>query len=749
MKFIILTITLLFSIDSFCVQNMAIIDDEQSLVNLGNVASIYQDINNQPTERIINKHSDRLFTYVNKPFIHITQTNGSIWVRSEVSIQKTTNSATYLYIKAPQVNALEVFLPQTLKDQAAYSMETNTIFHERKTQHLDHIVPLPETLHNSLVIYLKVSSSLPVNIQLFALDNTELIKMTLNNLLLSSLFISISFIFLLGGLLLFIQTKHSMYAFYCGILISILMLHLSFHGFFRYFFSIEATNLQSFFYAFILLYLSTLTFFSRCYLDTQLYYPKINRYLAFFGWGNFILSITLFFFPSIVSTSFLLADSLITNTALLGIALYAYGKKTTHSGHYILSRGIVLIGMYLWILSLYGIYPSPIFYQWGLTSLVLIESSIYFIGMMKRIAPFRFSNKNQIAPTTQDTNLSPLLADTGERMRRQINIIDTYVSYWQARPLEEHEKSLTSYAYTAANNLKLLSTNLTLLEKADSKHEQPELIEKIIQNAIDTFNNTDQDNSDLTILTSDTNGVELLSHIKLLKQLLINLIHECKHLNGELLTINLAHTLHKKLGIKTIDIVCHPISNKIKNEFRDNNLGIRLIKDIVDRLNGRLKIENDSLTIHFPANSRQQVITFDTFKADPAQILVIGDQSVLVERVLRTLQNWPNNVIQIKSINELLTDVKTQTTKNTVNLILMFENEGYIPNLALKQIRMKLHAGDQCILITENVKMSRNYALTLGFDDLFSDQNIEQHIKESLNRFTSKGLRIKNASHIS
>lgn len=744
MKAIILAITLLFSMNSFSEPYIAIVDDEQPLVNLGSVASIYYDNDRQSIDSILNQKNSELFTPINKSSIHLLQFKGNTWIRSEVSIQKTVNSTTYLYIKAPQIDKLEVYFPQTNKDRPTYTTQTNQTIHHNSIHHLDHVIALPETLHNSIIIYLKVTSSLPANIQLFALGNAELIKMTFNNLLLSGLFISISLILLLGGGLFFIQTKHSMYAFYCGVLISILLLHLSFHGFIHYFFPMETAIQKRIFNASMLLYLSNLTFLSRYYLDTQLYFPKTDRFLLLWAGGNFILSITLLVYPSILSTSLLLSDALLTNIALISISLYAYIKKTSYSGHYILSRSVVFIGMYLWVMSLYEIYPSAIFYQWGLTTIILIESVIYFVGMVKRIAPFRFSNQNKLA--TPDTNLPPLLADTGERMKRQINIIEDYINHWQSLPLADNEKSLTSYAYTASNNLKLLSTNLTLLERSDHKHEQPALIDKIIQDALDTFNNTDQDNADLTIETNGTSGVELLSHIKLHTQLLVNLIHECKHLNGEHLTITVNHTLHKKLGIKTIDIICTPISNKINNELRENNLGIRLIKNIVSKLDGRLNLDKNTLSIHLTADSREQVATYGTFKADPAQILVIGDQSVLVERVLRTLQSWQNNVIQIKSINELLTDVKTQTTNNTVNLILMFENEGYIPNLALKQIRMKLHAGDQCILITENVKMSRNYALTLGFDDLFSDLNIEEHLKESLNRFTSKGLRIKNAS---
>lgn len=745
MKPIIVIIILLFSINLHSHQEPAILDDQLTSTNLGIFSSVFIDTNNSYTlEGLLNKE---YFTPFKTDFLQLNKVIGTVWIKTEISIQKSTNNTSYIYIKAPLIDDIEVYFPQFNQHTPKYSANKNNGASLYSPQHTDHITPIPDSSHNSITVYIKIRSSSPINIQLMALDNTQLLKLTFNNLLFSSFFISVMLIFIIGSIFFFLHTKHSMYLAYSSVLLSMLSLHLCFHGFMHYIltngmeFEIRTFNFS------ILSYLTASILFSRYYLDTQINFPKIDRILLSLGGVNIFLVSLFLINTELFNKQFLLLNLLITSSVLVAIAFFIYSKKATYSGYYILAKSIVFLGIYAWVMSVYGIYPSAAFYKWGLTTVLLIEASIYFSGIITHLSPFRATSLNQKAVSVQDSAPSNIISDTGKRLKRQINILDNYIAYWRATPLKDNEKLLSSDAAIASNNLKLLSNNLTLLNSFNNKSSAPILLDKVIQDTIDDFNNIDQDNADITFENINTTNIELLSDSHLYKQLLINLAQEYKHLNENSLTIRVQHKIHSKLGINTIEIVCSPISNRINNSFNSSSLGLHAIKHIAQRLEGNLDLSNtNNLTIKLPANTRTRDPLHGSPQAEPAQIFVIGEESILVERVLRSLQSWPNDVIQIININDLITNTIIDTNNNTVNLVLMFEHEGYIPNLALKQVRGKLHAGDQCILVTDNAKMSRNYALTLGFDDLFSDLSIELNLKENLDRFTSKGLRIKKAS---
>jgi hypothetical protein len=53
---------------------------------------------------------------------------------------------------------------------------------------------------------------------------------------------------------------------------------------------------------------------------------------------------------------------------------------------------------------------------------------------------------------------------------------------------------------------------------------------------------------------------------------------------------------------------------------------------------------------------------------------------------------------------------------------------------------------DQCLLISNNVKMSLDYAKKLGFNELLACSELESQLEQMLLRLIQKGDRLKNAS---
>ncbi len=745
---LILFAFLLFPITSYSESRIAIVNDENTSINLVEFSEVYRTSDTSKTfNEVFSLAREGYFIPVNEPFLQLDSSDGNVWIKTELSFQKSTDQASYLYIKAPKINAIDLYFPQINQSQSLISTRGGHPLNLDQIHHPEHLIPIPNAGHNTVIIFIKMSSESADMVQFFAVDNTEIIKISIKNSLFIGTFIGIIVIFLVASLLFSFYTQHNMYILYSALLSSILIIHLSHHGIINYFVLNKDPIHGQMINLFFLFYLSSLAFFTRHYLDTSVYLPKIDKTLLLLGSLNLIFCFTFFLYPDQFNNTFSLINLLITNTILITLSIYALIKKTPHSGYFLVSRSIVLLGLYFWVLSAYGIYSSPFFYQWGLMTIMLLEACIYFSGMIKRLIHFSYSSPKTHNVTTSITEVQIVLSDTGERMKRQINILDNYIAYWRSTSLKDNEKNLNFEATLASNNLKLLMKNLALLTNNSSKHEEVILLDKLIQNALEQFNNIDQDNTDLSLESSNTKNVEVLKDALLFQQIIINLAQECKQLNGQPISIQITHVDHTKLGIKTLNITCDPLSSRSINDFSSFNLGLGLIKKIIEYLEGKITLlDNNTLFISIPIQTRVQLLSYDRLEADPAQILVIGNESVLVQRTLRSLQVWPNNVLQIKNISELFAEVQTLQLENTINLVLMFENEGYIPNLALKQIRERLHAGDQCILVTENDKMSRNYALTLGFDDLFSNTNIEQQLKDSLERFTLKGLRIKNAS---
>jgi hypothetical protein len=156
--------------------------------------------------------------------------------------------------------------------------------------------------------------------------------------------------------------------------------------------------------------------------------------------------------------------------------------------------------------------------------------------------------------------------------------------------------------------------------------------------------------------------------------------------------------------------------------------------------------QHRQLNIHFPARYRIQNRVLDNDLIYACQLFIMGNDSIACQKLLSLLQSWPINIIQVKNIAELTSQQPSQTGKKIINLVVLFEQDGYIPQLVVRQIKPLLRLEDQYLLVSDNVKMPKDFALTLGFDELVHTLELPQQLKQTITRLTAKGLRLQKAT---
>ena len=755
---LILLVTLFFTSQIFTSQiwaapHIALVDANTPKVNLGLAGTYYIDNTSSLTFQHISSESFAShFLAMDQEFLQFGLIKGDIWLKIDIASQLKQPDFVYLTVKAPRLQVLDIYFPQLNAHQPYAQLGESRPYKNRTILHPDYVVALPSSYHTVTRVYLKLSSHLPINVEAFAMDSSSFSKHNLIDFSLTGLLFGIITILFVSNIFFFFKTKHIMYATYGILLLGIVPLHLSLHGFLYQLFP-DFTGIQERIYNFSALFCTAaITLFSRYYLDTKLYFPKLDRWLILLSAINFIFGLLFALSPDKLNILHLSALAVFTLLSLTALALTAFIYKVPYARYYLLARTSLFIGHSLWILTVYGILASPFLYQWGLTMSILLEAMIHFTGMIARLIPFnKASSSNKSLPNPE---LFDLLHDISGRLHRQINILDGYLMHFRHQIMDRKSQDLNDLAFLANNNIKHLAKKLDFLkvpqDSPSKDHKTTILLAQLIDNAMEEFNAIDQDNADIDIITENIANVELLKNAPLIKQLIVNLAQECKHLNEQSLTINISKVEHQRYGITTLDILCFPLSSRTQLETQGFNLGLGYIKELVQRLEGNITIQGEQtkseLVVSLPIDIHIQTLPYEVLHTSPSQLLIVGGETVCYNRILPLLQTWPNNVIQAKTINDLIADLPSKIDPDIVAVLIMFENEGYIPNLALRQLRSYLRLGDQCLLISENVKIPRSYALTLGFDDLFSDNDIEHKLKPHIERLALKGLRIKNAS---
>lgn len=748
---LILLFLLLATNDSWAAHDIALIDDTHSVFNVAKSAHYLVDRSGQLSINTVSSEAySKHFLPVNGYSLQLGLIKGNIWLRTEVAIRTSKNQPVLLELNAPRLEYVDIYIPSLYENQVQARLGEDRPYSNRPIEHPNYLFPLPSNAPPIFTIYLRLSSNLPINMQIYLKTLSKVSLSSQENFSFTGLLMGILLILFLSNIFFYIKSTHPMYIVYSIMLLGIALFHLAFHGQLYQFFP-NQVGLQERIYNFAALSCMVgMTFFSRLYLDTKSYLPTLDKALVALGTTNAFFAILFTASPHFINIIYLSFITFITLLLLTALAVYAYFKSIPFSGHYLTARITLLIGYFIWAMSAYGMMSSPIIYEWGLTVIFIIEAMIHFSGMIAQLNPF-LKKQSHLTRYSQAKTLD-LISDLSSRLRRQINVIDGSLLEIEKNLKSEKNKQLIHNGLIANNNLQELTERLDFIgatqDKIQPEQSLPLFLTKIVDDAYNSFQLLDQDNTSVDLITKNIDHVEILNNAELIQHLIETMILEFKYFTDQVLTMEISrHDLNRE-GIRMLELYCYPIPNRVSKAEGGFDLGMNYISLLIHHLNGKMDItqheKSQVLSVSIPISSHIRYARTELEQEHNCDLILFGQQDKDLQKALNILQSKHNNIEHFDQLDDLLIFLDKPDNRYLASIILVFDNGGHIPHITIQKVRPLMKVEDQCLLITNNVKMSRDYAKTIGFDELMTGSELDSQLQVQLLRLIRRGERHKN-----
>ncbi|WP_353669161.1 7TM diverse intracellular signaling domain-containing protein [Marinomonas sp. THO17] len=732
--------------------NIAIIDDTHSSFNIGQSASYYIDESKTlDYDEISSDEYTKRFRPLARDYMQFGITKGNIWIRTEAAIQTSIPTPILLDISAPRLQELDLFLPNLFGGQIQAELGGARPYANLPIDGLSYAYPLPSNIPPIFTIYIKMSSHLPINANMELKTLSQASNDARNETLFTGLLIGVLITLFVSNVFFFVRTTRTMYLIYGGMLVSIAILHLTLHDLIAQLFPYHPGIQERVYNLAALGSLTAIVFFSRLYLDTKRHLPIMDKLLFFIGSSNAILSILFTLIPDKINIMILSASAVITLIILTFHAVYAFVKNVPYSSYYLTARIVLFTGHFAWILSVYGVIPSPLILEWGLTVTIILEALIHFTGMIAQTTPLlqKYAHRRGYS----QAEMFDLLSDLSSRLRRQINVISGVLKQVNHVAKNADDGFYIQAGEMANQNVKSLIERVDVLTdiKDNKFHEQvtPLALTKLLDEAYEAFQLVDQDNTSLNIHSNNIERVEVLQNAPLIKHLIVVLAQEFKHFTDQPLNMNfIRHDINRE-GITMLEIECYPLPIRAYSHYSHFDLGLSYIKLIIEHLRGKLlETENDQdriINIQVPIRVHLRQTTMQDHLSEPFDIVLFGQSDEDMQTAHFLTYKHSNKIEQFSELDALLGYFQNPDQRQSGSIILVFDNGGHIPHVTLQRLLPLMRDEDQCLLISKNVKMSLDYAQKLGFDDLLSSAEINDQLETRLIKLIQKGARFKSS----
>lgn len=733
--------------------SIAIIDDQNNVFNIAKSGTYFIDESRELSFKTISSDEyTKRFLPINSDYLQLGLVKGNIWIRSDIAIRTTGNIPTLLEINSPRLQYLDIYLPNFYQNQVQAELGSARPYSNKQIEAPNYLFTIPANMPSVFTVYLRLSSHLPINAQIELKTLSKMSVDTQKTLTLTGILIGILLTLFISNLFFYVKYSHPMYLIYGCLLIGIAVLHLALHDQVSQFFP-NIIGIQERIYNFAsLLCLFAIVFFSRLYLDTKRYLPRIDTLLIIIGALNVLFAVIFTLTPEAINIK-VLSLMVVTTLMFLTInAIVAFIKDIPFSGYYLTARLTLFTGHSAWIMSVYGIIPSTLLLEWGLTLTIIVEALIHFMGMIVQTTPFlqKYSHKTDYS----QTDTFDLLTDISSRLRRQINIIGGTLTHLEQTTKSPDGGRLLTNSQIANNNLKSLLERIDYLNdiKENTSFEQtfPIYLNQVIENAHSNFQRLDQDNTIIELNTEKTDHVEILQDAKILQHLIEVLTQEFKHFTNQPLTLSITYHETNREGVTVLEINCDPLPTRVHENTTSFDLGMNYITLLVQYLKGRIRLSQSdqarSINIQVPIHSHIRHSINEADKQGHFDLIFFGQEDGDLQKALTILQNHSNKIEHFSTLESVLEYLEHPEKRKSGSIILVFDNGSHIPHITQQRILPLMRPEDQCLLISNNVKMSLNYAKKLGFDDILACSALESRLTKQLSRLIQKGDRIKNTS---
>ncbi|MBM6549651.1 7TM diverse intracellular signaling domain-containing protein [Marinomonas ostreistagni] len=716
---------------------MAILDEQNQSVNVADVGSYYIDQSSNLTLRDIDSEALRKsFIPLKSEFLQFGLVKGNVWVRVDIAQNLPANTPAVLHIKAPRVQVIDVYTPGLTNNQIFKEMGEARAFDNRSVSYPDYVVPLPANVPPVYTLYVKVNSHLPINF-LVEIKTLSALAMDMEqDLTITGLLLGILFMLFACNMFFFIKTRRSMYGVYSLLLIGIAALHLSMHGFI-YQLLPSFSGLQERLYNFnSLACAAAITYFTRSYLSTKDFLPRTDRALLAIGFIDLVLAVLYSLAPSELNIALLTLAAAFTLLFLFGLSIYAVSKKLPYSKYYFTARLVLTSGYITWVLSAYGIVPLPSWFEWGLTVSIILEALIHFTGLMTNLTPGRNSQTKTEVFAADNT---ALLDDIATRIKNQTAIVEYY-----EQNQHEHGSEKIKRAHANLTHLAEKLTNMHRIHaNTPPSHSYSTInLQILIEQALTGFQSLDQNDSEIELHYNDISCWELTAKSALFKHMFQTIMEELKHHTDQVLSIDTEVEILERDSLKNLHIEVYPLPSSIEVNAQ-HTLGCRYLNELVQYLEGTIQIEgegrNRKMIFDIPValNYIEASELAKKTHNEELVLVIVGQDSDEIERAQNILHSRLFSVAHIDQLDELLSLLHYRHDTSRFS-ILLFEDKENFGTSQLERFKSELHDRDTCLLISNDVKMSKEYASNLGFDSYIYSANIESMLIAELERLNKE-----------
>ncbi|GAB3484744.1 7TMR-DISM family protein [Marinomonas epiphytica] len=747
---LILLFLLCLSNLSFAANKIAIIDDEHNAFNIGQSGDYFLDNSGQLSlEDIQSDKYNHQFRPLSHDFLQFGIPQGNIWLRSDLAIRTTYDVPVLLEINALRLRHLEVYLPAVYGNQKIRELRQSPYLTAQFTQQPYYQFLMPNATPVIHTVYIKMASQLPINTSISFKTLPLADKDQHNNYIVSGLLIGVLFILLLTNVFLFIKSKHPMYFAYGTLILAVALLHLSFHGLLAQFLPIFAGIQESIYNFSCLAAASSIVFFARYFINTRDSFPLLDK---LFHWWGIMLMMLAFGFALTPESLNIKILSITTFSTMLFLAVHAVVavlKNLPYCHYYLITRLIILIGHFSWLTTAYGVLPNHFIYYWGLTATCIIEALIYFIAVLAR----QSSNQPNLLHS-QDylkTRTHGVLTDLASRVRRHILVLENSLSGLKEKKAESEKKHMIAMGQVATENIKSLISRVDQINAFQhgslDELEQTAQLDQIIERAQTNFQKLDQDNTQVEIHSHDIENVEILSHAKVIEHFLKVAILELRLLTEQTLTINIQLVVADNTGKVTLSMIFSPVHSKAFDDKGKNDLGMSYLRLITHFLRGKIepRMSNGKRIIQaqLPVNIHRHKPAPLNRPQTPFNLLLLGQEDEDLQKALTLLQKQQRDIIQYTSLAELIGYLSQTDQRSHGTIVIIFDNGGQIPHITQQRVRPHMQLGDQCILITDNIKISHDYAKLLGYDALIKYSELDSKLNPRIEKLIDRGDKLK------
>ncbi len=733
------------------VNTIAIIDESHDVANISQTGSYFIDKNKVLSlDDISSDAYAKQFRPIHSDYFQLGMVEGNVWIRTEVAIRTTDNTPVLLEVNSPRLQYLDIYLPTLPKGQVQVELGGARPYNNRQVKAPHYIFSIPANPPPVFTLYLKLSSHLPINADIELKTLSRISQDSQQEQMITGVLIGILFTLFVCNIFFYVKTSHPMYLIYSFLLVGIVVLHLSIHDQVAQFFP-DQSNIQERMYNLSsLACLCAIVFFSRLYLNTKAHLPSIDKILITVGTINGIFAIIFSVTPNVINIKVLSLIVVGTLLLLTVHAIIAFLKNIPFSGYYLAARLTLLTGHFIWILSVYGIIPSVVLFEWGMTITIILEAMIHFSGMIVQATPL--IQKNTLKGQYNQTEVMDFLADISNRLRRHINILGGGLSHLEKVTTSKDVKPFIASSQTANNNLKNIIERIDLLsdikDNTPPAQPYPQPLNQLIDRAYNNIQRLDQDGTFIELNTHNTDHVEVLQNATILQQLIESLVQEFKHFTDQTLTLDITRHESNRDGITELEINCCPIPTRIQ-EPSSFDLGLHYILLLIRYLDGSMKtIDNERcISIKLPISIHIRPTTSDHLSQQQHfNIILFGQLDDDLQKALSILQSHSNRIEHVTTLENLLEHLEQPEKRKSGSIILVFDNGGHIPHITQQRLMPLMRVEDQCLLISNNVKMSLDYARKLGFDGLLACAELDNQLEQQLSKLIQKGDRLRNTS---